>query len=77
MLARLSGTEPGAAHYLMDPFLNAQARKDYKRALLSILDDIPKLAGRCDDGGRLERLQRAAIITINLINTIAICKAES
>lgn len=77
VVSRLFDTEPGAAFYLMDPFLDAAGRKAYKQGLISILEDLPKLAGQCDDGGRLKRIKRAATITINLINTIAACQSES
>jgi hypothetical protein len=76
-LSQLFGTEPGAAHYLLDPFLDAAGRKACKAELISILEDIPKLAGQCEDDGRLEKIERGAIMTINLINTISVLKGES
>ena len=76
-LSQLFGTEPGAAHFLMEGFLDAAGRKAYKAGLVSILEDLPKLAGQCDDDGRLEKIQRGAIMTLNLINTICVLKGES
>jgi len=44
-LSQLFGTEPGAAHFLMEGFLDAAGRKAYKAGLVSILEDLPKLCG--------------------------------
>jgi hypothetical protein len=69
-------TFPGPATYLKEPSLDAEGRKAYKAGLISILGDLPKLAGQCDDGGRVERIQRGVIVTSNLVSTVQFCMGE-
>jgi hypothetical protein len=66
----LWGASPGPATFLREPMLDAAGRRDYKQGLMSILRELPELEGRCDDRGRLARIKRAVIFTLNLINTI-------
>jgi len=73
---RLFGTSPGPATYLKEPCLDAAGRKEYRKGLKSILAELPKLAGSCDDGGRLDRIQRSLIVTLNLLNTVCYCLGE-
>lgn len=73
----LFGTLPGPATYLTEPSLDAAGRQAYQAGLLSILEDLPKLQGQCDDGGRLERIQKAAIITMNMLSTVKWCLKEA
>jgi hypothetical protein len=73
----LFGTAPGAATYLREPSLDAQGRKAYKKVLLSILADLPKLEGKCQDEGRLKKIKSGVIVTLNLISTIAYCQGET
>ena len=44
-LTDLFGTSPGAAHYLLEPFLDAAGRREYKTHLLDILQDLASLEG--------------------------------
>jgi hypothetical protein len=74
---RLFGTSPGPATYLKEPCLDAAGRKEYRKGLKSILTDLPQLERLCDDGGRLARIQRSAIITLNLLNTVCYCLGET
>ncbi|MBI4606649.1 MAG: hypothetical protein HY721_32195 [Planctomycetes bacterium] len=73
---RLFGTCPGPATYLKEPCLGPEGRKAYRNGLRTILEEIPKLAGLCDDGGRLAAIRRSAIVTLNLLNTISYCLGE-
>ncbi|MBI4585341.1 MAG: hypothetical protein HY717_15105 [Planctomycetes bacterium] len=73
---RLFGTSPGPATYLKEPCLDAEGRKEYRKGLKSILEEIPRLAGSCDDGGRLARIRRSAIIALNTVNTVCYCLGE-
>jgi hypothetical protein len=66
----LFGTSPGPATYLKEPMLDAEGRRAYKKGLMSILEELPAIEGLCDDKGRLAKIKRAAIFTLNLINTI-------
>ena len=73
---RLFGQSPGAATFLLEPCLNAAGREAYKNGLISILRDLPAIASSFDDQGRLDKIRRGIIITLNLINTIRQCKGE-
>lgn len=73
---RLFGTSPGPATYLKEPWLGAAGRIEYRQGLKSILADLPKLENRCDDRGRLGRIRRSVIVTLNLLNTVSYCLNE-
>jgi hypothetical protein len=73
---RLFGTSPGPATYLKEPCLDAAGRKEYRKGLKSILAELPGLAGHCRDNGRLNRIGRGAVITLNLLNTVCYCLGE-
>ncbi len=73
---RLFGTSPGPATYLKEPCLDAAGRKEYRKGLKSILAELPRLERQCQDGGRLARIQRSAITTLNLLNTVCYCQGE-
>jgi hypothetical protein len=66
----LWGTSPGPATFLKEPMLDAAGRQEYKQGLMSILAELPGLESCCDDRGRLARIKRGIIFTLNLINTI-------
>jgi hypothetical protein len=72
----LFGFSPDPALYLLEPYLNADGRSAYKKRLVAILKELPGLASSLDDGGRLERIERAIGLTISFINTIGACKNE-
>ena len=46
------------AHYLLEPFLDAAGRREYRKQLLAILPDLASLKGQCADGGRLVKIER-------------------
>jgi hypothetical protein len=73
----LFGTSPGPATLFVEPGLDTEGRLAYKQALVSILEELPALRGSFADHGRLDRIRRSLIITLNLINTIAYVKGES
>jgi hypothetical protein len=72
----LFGISPGPATYLKEPFLDAAGRKAYRQGLKSILAELPALGRHCDDGGRLVRIRRGVISTLNLLNTVCYCLGE-
>jgi hypothetical protein len=76
MLGSLFGTCPGPATYLKEPFLDGKGRDEYRKGLMSILAELPKLGCTCNDQGRLTRIQRSVIITLNLLNTVCHCLGE-
>jgi hypothetical protein len=75
-LTDLFGTAPGPATYLMEPFLDAGGRREYKERLIAVLRDLDDLEGRCDDRGRLARIQKAITVTLTLLDTIRAAKKE-
>jgi hypothetical protein len=75
-LTSLFGASPGAARYLMEPYLNGEGRRAYKQGLVAILKDLPAIAGEFEDNGRIERIQRGIEETLVDINTIALAKNE-
>ncbi len=74
---RLFGTSPGPATYLKEPCLDAKGRSEYRAGLSSILTELAKLQGDCDDHGRLASIRREVIVTLNLLNTISYCLGET
>jgi hypothetical protein len=76
-LTDLFGTAPGPALYLLEPFLDADGRREYKKRLIAVLQDLAGLEGRCDDGGRLARIQKAITVTLTTLDTIRAAKKES
>lgn len=76
-LTNLFGTSPGPATYLLEPFLDAQGRREYKKQLVDILKSLVILAGHCADAGRLERIQKAITITLTVLESIRAARKES
>jgi hypothetical protein len=74
---RLFGTSPGPATYLKEPCLDAKGRSEYRTGLSSILTELVRLQGQCDDHGRLASIRRSVIVTLNLLNTISYCAGET
>jgi len=70
----LFGTSPGPATFLVEPVLDAKGRQEYKKGLVSILEELPKIENSFNDGGRIERIKRGVISTLTLLNTVAYCK---
>jgi hypothetical protein len=73
----LFGDSPGPPTFLMEPYLSAEGRRRYRTELMSLLRDLASIEGRFDDGGRIQRIRRGMIITLNLIDTIRACKGEA
>lgn len=72
----LFGTTPGPASYLREPMLDKQGRQEYKKGLVSILEELPTIEGSCDDRGRIQSIKKACTITLNMVNTISSCLGE-
>jgi len=75
-LASLFGATPGAARYLMEPYLDSEGRRAYKQGLVSILKDILAIQGDFDDKGRMERIKRGIEETLVDVNNVAMAKNE-
>jgi hypothetical protein len=45
--------------------------------LITVLQDLAGLDSRCDDGGRLARIQKAITVTLTTLDTIRAAKKES
>ncbi|MGC8644059.1 MAG: hypothetical protein ACP5XB_29720, partial [Isosphaeraceae bacterium] len=69
-LTDLFGTSPGPAHYLLEPFLDAAGRREYKKELLDILKDLASLQGNCNDAGRLKRIEQAITVMLMIVETL-------
>ena len=76
-LTDLFGTAPGPATYLLEPFLDAAGRGEYRKQLLSILRDIGELDGKLDDGGRLTRSQKSITVALTMLESIRAAKHEA
>jgi hypothetical protein len=76
-LTDLFGTTPGPATYLLEPFLDAPGRGEYKKQLLASLREIGELDGKLDDGGRLTRIQKSITVALTMIESIRAAKHEA
>jgi hypothetical protein len=75
-LTSLFGATPGAASYLMEPYLDSEGRRAYKEGLVTILKDILGIEGDFEDNGRMERIRRGIEETLVDINNISMAKNE-
>ena len=75
-LINLHGSTPGAATYLMEPYLDTDGRLKYKQGLIAVLKDIIAIDGDFNDEGRLGRIKHGISETLVDINNIAKCKDE-
>lgn len=73
----LFGTTPGPATYLKEPMLDANGRKEYRKGLTSILQELPRLQGNCEDHGRVERIGRCVTVALSVLNTVSYCLGEA
>jgi hypothetical protein len=73
----LFGTMPGPATYLKEPMLDANGRKEYAKGLKSILEELPRLKGNCEDDGRVERIARCVTVALSMLNTVSYCLGEA
>jgi hypothetical protein len=71
LLSDLFGTEPGPPKYLVEPFLDADGRKEYANQLIAILRDLDGLKSRCDDEGRLARIEKAITLVLMFLRAIS------
>jgi hypothetical protein len=64
------------ATYLLEPFLDAAGRLKYKEGLVSILEDISKIADEFQDNGGISRIKEGIAGALVDINNIARSKGE-
>jgi hypothetical protein len=76
LLSDLFGTEPGPARYLLEPFLDAGGRREYREHLVAILRGLDGLKSRCDDGGRLARMEKAITVTLTMLWTLSMTEIK-
>jgi hypothetical protein len=76
-LTNLFGASPGAAQYLMEPYLNTNGRLRYKQGLISVYKDLLKIEDGFDDRGRISRIKQGISETLVDINNIAQSKKET
>ena len=53
-----------------------RSARSWSDSRASILRELPKLQGHCDDRGRLAGIRRSANVTLNLLNTISYSLGE-
>ena len=76
-LTNLFGASPGAAQYLMEPYLNTNGRLRYKQGLISVYKDLLTIEDGFDDRGRISRIKQGISETLVDINNIAQSKKET
>jgi len=76
-LTNLFGASPGAAQYLMEPYLNANGRLRYKDGLISVYKDLVTIEDSFDDRGRIGRIKQGVSETLVDINNIGQSKKET
>ena len=75
-LMNLFGSTPGAATYLLEPFLDTGGRGNYKQGLVSVFKEIEAIEDSFNDDGRIARIKHGISETLVDINNIARCKNE-
>jgi hypothetical protein len=70
------GASPGAAEYLMEPYLDSTGRLQYKQALIEMYRELLDVEPSFDDGGRIGRIKYGISETLVDLNTIAKSKDE-
>jgi hypothetical protein len=75
-LTNLFGASPGASSYLMEPFLDANGRLQYKQGLTEIYKDISQIEHEFNDQGRIARIRQGIDEALADINNVAMSKDE-
>ena len=70
------GASPGAAEYMMEPYLDTSGRLNYKEALVGMYADLLTIQHDFNDQGRIGRIKHAIEEALVDINNIAVCKNE-
>jgi hypothetical protein len=70
------GASPGAAEYLMEPYLDTAGRLHYKNALIEMYRELLDIETSFDDGGRISRIKYGISEALVDLNTIAKSKDE-
>lgn len=76
-LTNLFGASPGAAQYLMEPYLSTAGRLGYKQGLISVYKDLLTIEDGFDDRGRIPRIKQGISETLVDLNNIAQSKKET
>lgn len=76
-LETIFGASPGAAIYLMEPYLDTAGRMNYKQGLVTIYKDILRIEKQFTDGGRIGRIKQGIEEAVVDINNIAMAKNEN
>jgi hypothetical protein len=71
------GATPGAAEYLMEPYLDTSGRLKYKRALVEMYTNLEAIQGDFEDKGRIRDIKRGIAEALVDINNISYCKNEA
>lgn len=70
------GASPGAAEYMMEPYLDTSGRLKYKQALVEIYRNLMTIERDFNDEGRIVRIKHAIEEALVDMNNIAVCKDE-
>jgi hypothetical protein len=75
-LAPLFGDSPGAPIYLMEPFLDETGRRNYRKALLSLSEQLDGIDSQFEDTARIGRMKKCLVNAIQDLDTIATSKGQ-
>ncbi len=70
------GASPGAAEYMIEPYLDTTGRLNYKQALVEMYRDLLAIEHDFNDQGRIARIKQGIEEALVDINNIALCKDE-
>jgi hypothetical protein len=70
------GASPGAAEYLIEPYLDTSGRLNYKNALIEIYREVLNIERDFNDQGRIGRIKQGIGEALVDLNNIAMCKDE-
>ena len=76
IVGNLFGTQPDAATFLAEPYLDADARVACGAGIRAALAELQPLIGQAEDDGRIERMIRALSVMHHLLATVMMARGE-
>ncbi len=77
IMGNLFGTQPDAATFLAEPYLEAPERAVFSAGIKAALAELATLSGQAEDGGRIERMTRALAVMHHLLTTVMMARGEA
>ncbi len=77
ILGHLFGTQPDAANFLAEPFLDGPGRAACSAGIKGAIGQLIAISGQAEDGGRIERMIRALAVMHHLLATVMMAKGEA